>query len=298
MTGPLADLLVGWLLFGGVLLAVGSQAGRWLILPRAVSGGAFAPDSRRAAGRVGLVGTCLALAGLALALVRQVAEFRDPFVPLTEDLALLMGSAWGAAWYGALAASVLGLVGFGLAVAGRRVGWWVAVPGVLALSLFPGLTGHAGGEGELRTLTLLADALHVLAAGAWMGGLALVLHLETAHRRRGDGSLLPALVPAFSPVAIGAVALLVGTGSWAAWAHLPGLDSLWATGYGRLLLAKLALVVVVLALGAVNFRILTPRLGGEAGDAAMRRSATVELVVANLVLLVTAVLVRTSPLGH
>ena len=63
-------------------------------------------------------------------------------------------------------------------------------------------------------------------------------------------------------------------------------------------MGKLVLVAVVLGLGALNYRRLAPRLGSSAGDRALRRSAAWELVVANLVLVVTAVLVRTSPLGH
>ena len=59
-----------------------------------------------------------------------------------------------------------------------------------------------------------------------------------------------------------------------------------------------ASVAAVLALGGLNFRIFTPRLGTAVGNAAMRRSATVELIVAQVVLVVTALLVRTSPTGH
>lgn len=253
---------------------------------------------RGRAGGVGVLASFLVLLGLALVLGRQLAEFRDPFVPLSEDLSLLMGSAWGTAWYAAAGAALVALGAFGLAASGRSSGWWLAVPAVATLSVFPGLTGHAGGVEGPRLLALAADGAHVLAAGGWVGTLAVVLFLERRARREAAGSLLPALVPAFSPLAMASVAVLAVTGVWAAWLHLPGVASLWTDAYGRLLLLKLALVAGVLGLGAVNYRRLAPRLGEAAGDRALRRSATVELVVANLVLLVTAVLVRTSPLGH
>ncbi len=57
---------------------------------------------------------------------------------------------------------------------------------------------------------------------------------------------------------------------------------------------KLVVVAVVLALGTRNFRILTPRLGTGEGAHAMQRSALLELAAAQIVLPVTALLVRTS----
>ncbi len=273
------------------------MSGRWLLLPRA----AGLPDEdvhRRRTAAAGVLASFLILVGLALVLARQLAEFRDPFVPLSEDLSLLMGSAWGTAWYVAAGAALVTLGAFGLAAVGRAAGWWLAALGTGVLGFFPGLTGHAGGVEGPRLLALTADAAHVLAAGGWIGGLAVVLLLEWRARRDGDGSLLPSLVPPFSPLAMTCVAVLAVTGTWGAWLQLPDLASLWTGAYGRLLLLKLAVVAVVLGLGAVNYRRLTPRLGDDAGDRALRRSATLELAVANLVLLVTAVLIRTSPLGH
>lgn len=301
MTGPLVDAAVGWTLFAGLLLAVGSLAGHWLLVPMA-RGLEEEPRGwlRTGMARMGFRASLVLLTALALVLVRQAAEFRDPFAPLSEDLRLLLGSAWGGWWFGAVVAGAVAVLAFRMARR-RRWAWWVAAPAVLFLAFFPGLTGHASGVEGPGALALLSDALHVMAAGAWMGGLAVVLLSERRWRRRsGDlsTSLLPELVPAFSPVAMGAVGVLVVTGTFAAWLHLPGLDSLWGTSYGRFLVAKLALVLGALALGARNFRRLTPRLGEDVGREAMRRSASWELAVANLILLVTALLVRTSPLGH
>lgn len=276
---------------------------RWVILPRALGGEEpVAPEARRRAAGLGAAGAGLTLLGVGLYLVRQLLEFRDPFVPLSEDLGLLMSTPWGTTWIWTAVAVVALLVALLVARSGRRIGWWVATPVVLALAAFPGLTGHAAGVEEYRTLALVADTAHVLAVGAWIGGLALVLRLEARWRKSGTGtssSLLPRLVPAFSPVAMGAVGLLALTGVFAAWTHLEGgFGGLVSTGYGRTLLLKLGLVAVVLALGARNFRILRPRLGTDAGDDAMRRSATQELAVAQVVLVVTALLARTSPMGH
>ncbi|MGY8779809.1 MAG: hypothetical protein ACKVIN_17025 [Longimicrobiales bacterium] len=50
----------------------------------------------------------------------------------------------------------------------------------------------------------------------------------------------------------------------------------------------------MLALGALNFKVLTPRLGSDEGNKHMRKAAAFELLVAQVMLLVTAILVRMS----
>jgi putative copper export protein len=295
----LFSALTGWTLFGGIALGVGAVAARWLILPRAFAAG---EDSlhivRVGAARVGMAGSLLMIVGVGFYFIRQLTEFHDPFVPWSEDADFLLGLAWGRTWIRAAVGSVIALVAFTLARRGRSFGWWLATPVMIGLGTFPGFTGHAAAADSFRTLSLLADATHVWAAGAWIGGLAVVLYLERGHRRRseGQGSLLPALVPAFSPIAMGSVGALVVTGTFAGWAHLPSLGALLASGYGRALLIKLVVVAVVLGMGAKNFRVLTPRLGTADGDDSMRNSATLELIIAQVVLIITAVLIRTSPI--
>jgi copper transport protein len=253
----------------------------------------------RAAARLGRLAAAGLLLALALVFLRQLLEFRDPFVPWSEDAALLLrGTPWGTAWLLAGAAAVAVTVAFEVAARGHTRAWWPVTILALGLGAFPALTGHAN-TGDLRALTLVADTLHVWAVGGWIGGLGLVVLLDRSQRRGSFGEgpgILPLLVSRFSPVAIACVATLVVTGTFASWVHLTGFGDLLWTAYGRLLLLKILLACGVFGLGAWNYRHLTPRLGEPTGRAAMRRSATVEFLVANLVLLVTAMLVRTSPM--
>ena len=85
------------------------------------------------------------------------------------------------------------------------------------------------------------------------------------------------------------VATLVLTGSYAAWLHVDSFAALVSTVYGRTLTLKLILVAAVLGLGALNFRVLTPKLGEQSGNDAL---------LAQVVLFATAILVRTSPMDH
>ena len=297
----LLGAITGWLLFAALVTALGGVLARWILVPRAARVAPVLLDPlRRAADGLAFVASLLLPLAMALVFVRQLQEFRDPFVPWLEDARLLLGStAWGATWSYAAGASLLGLAA-GVMLRAGPVGWGGMTITTLALAAYPALSGHASGTEELRPVTIVADILHVLAAGFWIGGLAYVLHAERTTRAQaasGDVSALPVLVPIFSRYAIACVVVLTLTGVLAAWIHLGGLGALFTTTYGRLLALKLAVVAVVLYLGAVNWRRLTPQLGSEVGQAALRRNATFELVAGQIVLLVTAVLVRTSPMA-
>src|SRR5207244_11231750 len=122
--------------------------------------------------------------------------------------------------------------------------------------------------GEPASLpAVAADALHVLAGGVWIGGLApLARLLRVASRPEGADARPFAVLTArrFSALALGAVAVIVATGAWNAWVEIGDVAGLVGTRYGRLLLLKLALLVPIVALGAFNRRRLLPALRREA----------------------------------
>jgi len=66
---------------------------------------------------------------------------------------------------------------------------------------------------------------------------------------------------------------------------------LWTTAYGQTLLTKLGLFLAVASLGAYNWRRLKPHLGSPSKTASLLRSVAAELVLAGIVLAVTAFLV-------
>ena len=288
---PLLNAAAGWLLFATLAVALGAVATRWVILAPAVDPHGVLQEGAARVGRGALAGVLVALG---LVFLRQLLEFRDPFVPWTEDAHLLLTvTPWGRVWLLAVGGAATAAVALHLAVGGRGWGWWPATALTLALGAFPAGTGHANAA-EPRALALLADTLHVWAMGGWIGGLFAVLALSRDRGRTGTDPL-PDLVPRFSRLAQVCVALLAATGLFASWLHLDGWVYLVVTPYGRLLALKLCLVAVALALGAVNFRGWTPRLPDQEGRDGLRRTAAWELAMAGLVLLVTAALVHTSP---
>ena len=100
------------------------------------------------------------------------------------------------------------------------------------------------------------------------------------------------MVAAFSPAALLFAGLAVATGVFATWVHAGLLPSL-GTPYGRTLAIKVLAFLAVAALGAYNWRRVRPKLGEPAVVDHLRRSATLELIGAAIVLAVTAVLVAT-----
>ena len=111
--------------------------------------------------------------------------------------------------------------------------------------------GHLG-HGAASSGSVLST-LHVVATSVWTGGAAVVAVVVLADRRSAevDGR---AVMRRFGVVAIPAILLSAFTGFLLARPLVPASDGLEATGYGRGLLLKLALVAVAVALGGLAFR--------------------------------------------
>ena len=164
-----------------------------------------------------------------------------------------------------------------------------------AIAVTPALSGHARLEGALG---ILSDAVHVLAAGVWAGGLAY-LALVLVEAGGGRWSLAADAVPRFSLLAVASVIALAATGLVSGFLEVRSLDALWNTTYGQLLLAKAALLVPLVALGAYNNRVSVPRIRASVPAARARRSFAravgLELALLLVVVGVTTALVWLPP---
>lgn len=126
----------------------------------------------------------------------------------------------------------------------------VTVAGItlgVGLLISTSAVGHAG-SGDLAGLAFPADVLHLAATSGWIGGLVL---LVTVLLRRPPAALAD-ILPKWSRYAEFCVVALVITGALAAWRQTRELGALTGTGYGELVLIKVALVVVMLVAGAVG----------------------------------------------
>ena len=98
-------------------------------------------------------------------------------------------------------------------------------------------------------------------------------------------------IPEVAPLALVAASIVAISGATTAWLHLKRISALWTTSYGIALVIKLLLVLTVALLGAWNWRRVRPSLGSEGTEHVIRKSATMELTFAALVLVATSVLV-------
>jgi copper transport protein len=192
-------------------------------------------------------------------------------------------------------ALLIGLFALRLGMTNTRPGraaWAVAGVAAVGLVLTPVASGHASTSG---TLPFIGDVAHVQAAAIWVGGLGfLALGLVLAGEDRWP--LAARAAPRFSTMAVGAVVVLLAGGTINALYQVGAWRGLWETTYGLLLLAKIALILPLLALGAYNNRRAVPRL--RAGIASLMerrrflRTVGAELAVMATIVGVTAVLVN------
>jgi len=299
VTLSVVTTLQQWLLFTATAVAVGCVAWRWVVARGAAP--ALSTDGRSALDaierRVASLGAITALVLVAAWFLRgvvQVWSFRDPFVPLSEDVSfLLFETFWGTIWM--VQGALVPLLGVAfLAARGRRVGAWGAVT-VLALALVStlALSSHAMGADSARAFWVAADGIHALAAGSWIGSLGIILIAGRDRDSAGRG-IFAAQIRAFSPLAVVSVTALLSMGTLLAWDHLDGLSNLWATGYGRVLMAKVAAACGVLGAGLLNWRRGIPVLDSHEGAASVQQRAAWEVSLAVVVLLLTAVLVHSA----
>jgi copper transport protein len=221
-SGPSASSVLLRLLFlAGVLVAGGA----------ALTGRALGAGRRLETLVVGAALVLVAAGGFGLLALEPAAD-ATRFGRVTEAAAIA-ASVGAAGALGALALPALGVV--------------ASVVGVLVLAA-PTLAGHALDPHRVRWLVALADLAHVVAAAVWIGGLLLLTLVRS-----------PRALRRFPPIALGAIVLL-GIGAIPrAIVAFPSLDSVVDTGYGRAVLVKTGLLVLVLAAAWANRRRLARR---------------------------------------
>jgi copper resistance protein D len=172
-----------------------------------------------------------------------------------------------------------------------------------------GSLAWAGHGQESSSWHLLADVLHLLAAGVWPAGLMPLFLILRRARLISDPAnwlLLARLVRRFSAISLTTVLLLAITGTVNAWFLVGSFPNLIEQPYGRWLLAKVILFCAALAIAAVNLLRLKPGLLAEhsqpekaaATVAQLRANVQLELMLGAGIIAVVAVLGILPPAIH
>jgi copper resistance protein D len=186
--------------------------------------------------------------------------------------------------------------------AGTRFGQGLTTVAALCLMGSLAWSGHAAGSpGAIGDIHLIADVLHLLAAGAWLGGLLPLSLLLMLAIRQTDPSLASTMQVAtrrFSTLGLLSVATLLATGLVNTWMLAGSLPALLEADYGRLLLLKIALFVAMVAIAGINRLRLTPRLPNTEAVHRLDRNTRVELALGLAIIAIVSVLGVLSPAVH
>ncbi len=236
-----------------------------LVVPRAL-----ASPSVPAAALRGILGL-VTLGALALAVSRAIVLFvLHPWVladaggrwPIADFLATDFGQA-------SLVGTALAL---GLAAAAARqryrpadrAGWIAAAALALAVLANSAWLAHAVSRLEGRGPLMLATVLHQTGAVLWMGGL---MHLARSWRV----PLAPDAFGRFSVLAMTGVGLVLAPGLGLALGYVGDWGALVGTGYGVMVLTKVALLGSALVLGGLNYLLVRRGVREAAGGPATAR---------------------------
>jgi putative copper resistance protein D len=180
------------------------------------------------------------------------------------------------------------------------------------LVMAPAFSGHAAaGEGLWLLAQLAADALHLLAASTWLGGLVvfvLFLGWIGGFDHAWAAAAFKTATRRFSLLGLASVIVLMATGFFNAWTLVGAVPPLMGTPYGKLLLIKLFLLLPLIGVAAINLLNLKPRilaLGIERSLASIRellvrlkRNVAKEAILGACVLLIVGAMSVTPPARH
>ncbi|HKQ03416.1 MAG TPA: CopD family protein, partial [Actinomycetes bacterium] len=239
----------------------------------------------------------------ALAVAGGVARFLAEKARIDAPLGTLLDSSTGQGLLRLAVGVVVTAVAVWFLAAGLRrepepgpvETWRLVVVGVAAgvTMLLHVLVGHAAGPSSLRSVNLLVQWLHLLAVGAWIGGLVWLL---AGLRGRERPEQLASAVR-FSKLAAPVLGLVAVTGLSRALHLAGGWRGLLDSPYGHFLDVKVALFLGLVLLGALNRFRVVPALadGVRLGLDSLRRNVRGEVALAACILAVTAVLSQLPP---
>lgn len=291
-------VLTRWLNFIGLVLMVGVIAFRFAVLQRserALAGDVLlAADDRTR--RIALVAALIAFGANLVRLWLQSGALHGTERMWDPALlrALVFTTGWGKAWLAQSVATIGFAVATRLRTANPLESWIAAAVFAIAAASTPAFAGHAAAVEQMAAVPIFNDAVHLIAASAWLGTLAVLLFagipavVRASHQPFTDAATL---VRTFSPLALFAAAVAIFTGTVSAFVHIKAIPELWTTPYGKTLSIKLLVVMLTATTGAYNWKVVSPRLGSSEATLHVRRSALAEIVIAATIIAVTAVLV-------
>jgi putative copper resistance protein D len=182
--------------------------------------------------------------------------------------------------------------------AGRKDRAVAGVPFALSLVLIAcakAASGHAAGKGDF-SLAEFSMFLHVAGTAVWAGTVILSGLIVLPALGKGAGSELWSYAGRLSATVTWALAIILLSGLFTSYTELDGkLSGLWTSGWGIILLTKVAFVALALALGAfTRFKCVQRPAAGERAEL-MVRLVRAEAFVMMAILCLSGLLANTAP---
>ncbi len=288
-----------WVELVALLTLVGAVIYRLFILQDAALPPAITADSADRTRRLAIGAVLLFLVATATRVVSESNLMpRESSGRMHAVIGIIRDTGWGHGWTIGLVGALLMLAGL-VAGRGSYVGWAIAGLGVAAVATSEALTGHAGASIHRLPLAVAVDVAHVLGAGGWIGGLAVVMFCGMPALRAVSDDERPragsSLVRAYHRATVDSVTVVVATALVAAWLRLGKISELWTSAYGNMLLRKIIFVVVLLAFGLFHWRTAVKPDWDDDSKFRFQRSVAFELVIAAVVVAITALLIGMNP---
>jgi copper resistance protein D len=278
--------------FLATMLAFGMSAYLWAFAPQRLRL-ALSPVIRRLALISSLVALVTAMAWLMLESALMVDDLSAAIDPQAIG-AVLTETAFGQVWAAhlVLAAALVGVIVFG-----PRDRWGPTTVASAALLASLGLVGHAAMQTGLEGVLHRANhAVHLLATGAWLGGLvpfALCLGAYRSADLRKDAVRAMAGFSFWGQIIVAAIVLTGVINIALTSQHVPLPPT---TPYRALLVTKIIIVAIMILLALFNRFVLTPRLKRSArAFAALRLTSAVEIAFGCIVVALVSMFALFDP---
>jgi copper resistance protein D len=278
--------------FLAAMLAFGVSAYLWLYAPERLK-----RELSPTVWRLTLIASVVVLVTAIVWLALESASMADDWSAALDPGAIgavLTDTAFGHAWAAhlLLAATLVAVVVFG-----PRARWAGTAVASAALLASLGLVGHAAMQSGVEGVLHRANhAFHLLATGAWIGGLvpfALCLRAYERDDLRKDAVRAMTGFSFWGQLDVAAI-ILTGVVNIALTSGRPPIPP--ATPYRALLVAKIILVGIMIALALLNRFVLAPRLKTSATAlATLRATSTAEVALGCIVVALVSVFALLDP---
>jgi putative copper resistance protein D len=254
---------------------------------------------------IGITAAMLVLSGVIL-IITRTAEMSG--LPLSSGLShipkVIFKTHYGHVWLIRMTAAVL-LFAFWLVgrrdIYARRYSICMLIIGAV-IAATRSASGHGADAGDF-SLPEISDWLHLMAASIWGGGLitlSIIIFPIVLRQTDGRSALIAETAARFTRLAVITLFIILVTAAYNVWFEVGSIEALYETPYGKIVLSKIALLLVLVIVGASNRYLSIPNIIGSSGTPEKKNGAILQFVYKVRVeaVLIAALLVCTALLLH